>query len=90
MLFKKGINFNDYPTHFKRGIYIQRYKVKRKFTDEEIDKLPEKHQARFIPNLEIERSEIRALELPIFSTITNPIGIVFYGEEPKTNTKEVV
>lgn len=88
MLFKKGINFNDYPTHFKRGVYVQRRKVERKFTTDEIEKLPQKHQARFNPNLVIERTEVRVLELPIFSTIINPTDLVFNGDDAKTE-KEI-
>lgn len=59
MLLERGVNWNDYPTHFKRGTYIKRFKTKRKFTEEEINKLPEKHEARSNPDLEIERSEFR-------------------------------
>jgi tRNA(His) 5'-end guanylyltransferase len=86
MLFQKGINFNDYPVHFKRGVYVQRRKVSKAFTPEEISVLPEKHQARFNPNLMIERTEVRELELPIFSKITNQIDVVFKGEDALTNT----
>ena len=89
MLFKKGINYNDYPVHFKRGVYVQRRKFERVYTPTEIEVLPKMHQARFNPNLVIERTEIRVLELPIFSTITNPIELLFNGDEPKTD-KEVV
>ena len=83
MLFQKGVNFNDYPVHFKRGVYIQKRKVIRKFTNEEIDKLPLKHLARLNPNLEIERGEVNVLELPIFSKIQNKVGVIIYGEDPK-------
>lgn len=84
MLFQKGINFNDYPVSFKRGVYIQKRKEYRKFTSEEIEKLPLKHQARINPDLEVERSVINVLELPIFSKIKNKVGVIIYGEEPIT------
>ena len=58
MLFQKGINWNDYPDFFKRGSYIQRKRTLTKFSTEELEKLPQKHQARLNPNLEIERWEI--------------------------------
>jgi tRNA(His) guanylyltransferase len=82
MLFSKGINFNDYPIHYRRGIYIQRRKMLMKFTPNEIERLPEKHQAKSNPNLMIERTEIRELELPIFSKIINQIDVVFKGTNP--------
>lgn len=39
MLHQKGINWNDYPVFFKRGTYIQRHKVVRPFSVEEMEKL---------------------------------------------------
>ena len=45
LLFEKGINWHDYPDFFKRGTYIQRKRVKRKFTTDELSKLPIKHEA---------------------------------------------
>ena len=83
MLFKKGVNFNDYPTFFKRGTYIQRRVVTKKFTAEEIEKLPPKHAARKNPDLIVERSEVREVELPPLSKVVNKVGVVFNGEEPK-------
>lgn len=83
MLFQKGINWNDYPVFFKRGSYFQKRKVLKPFTKEELDRLPEKHEARKNPDLMVERSEVREIHLPIFSKLENRIGVVFNGEEPK-------
>lgn len=55
MLWKKGINWNDYPDFFKRGTYFVKKRKQTKFTTEEIDKLPLMHQARKNPDLMIER-----------------------------------
>ena len=82
MLFEKGVNWNDYPDYFKRGSYFQKKKTKRTFTSEEIESLPEKHAAKLNPDLVVERTEIRNLDMPIFSKIANRIGVVFYGEDP--------
>jgi len=82
MLLKKGINWNDYPDFFKRGTYIQRYKVTRKFTDKEIEKLPSKHEAWTNPNLTVERSDIRKLALPPITRIINRESVIFYGRNP--------
>ena len=81
MLFQKGINWNDYPTFFKRGQYVQRKRVFRKFTAEELNKLPEKHEARKNPELKIERWEVRELDLPPLSKIKNKVGVVLFGED---------
>lgn len=88
MLFAKGINWNDYPSHFKRGTFIQRKKVLRKFTTSELDKLPPKHEARKNPDLVYERSEVEIVSMPPFSTVINRVGVIFNGEEPMTEKKD--
>ncbi len=58
MLIEKGINWNDYPSFFKRGSYFKKETVQRKFTKEELGNLPEKHIAREDPDTLIIRSLI--------------------------------
>lgn len=83
MLFmQRGINWNDYPASFKRGTYIQKRQVFRKFSAEEIDALPPKHQARFNPELLVERSEWAILDLPPLASIANPDAVIFNGASP--------
>jgi tRNA(His) 5'-end guanylyltransferase len=84
MLFSVGINWNDYPAFFKRGVYIQRRKVVRKYTVTEIDKLPLKHNARSNPDLEIERTDIFELDMQLMK-VSNKNGVVFDGQEPLAN-----
>lgn len=83
MLFKKGINWNDYPSFFKRGTYIRRKEVNTPFSKEEIDKLPEFHNARNNPNLIVKRHIIEEIDMPILTKIENREGVIFNGEEPK-------
>src|SRR6185295_8156972 len=59
MLWQAGINWNDYPPFFKRGVFVQRVAVKRRFTTEEMERLPPMHEARRNPNLEVERHELK-------------------------------
>lgn len=88
MLFQKGINWNDYPNFFKRGSYLQKRNVVRKFTADEINKLPVKHEARFNCDLEISRTEIKLLEnLPPLGKIINRSEFIFFGAEPQTEQK---
>lgn len=82
MLFQKGINFNDYPSFFKRGTYIKRVVVSRKYTPEEIDSLPAKHQAKSNPDLEIIRHELLEIDYGMLKTIANPINVVYDDAEP--------
>lgn len=70
LLWQKGVNWNDYPTFFKRGTYVQRQQKKTKFTTEEIEKLPAKHEALTNPDLEIERKVVETLTLPPLNNFT--------------------
>jgi tRNA(His) 5'-end guanylyltransferase len=58
MLHAKGINWNDYPAHFKRGIYFKRYTVEKELTQEELEAIPEKHR----PTGPVLRSEVLAVK----------------------------
>jgi tRNA(His) guanylyltransferase len=85
MLWQKGVNWNDYPAFFKRGTYVRRRKVCRRFTAEELDKLPPLHEARKDPNLMVERTDVATLELPPLARISNRVGVLFRDEEPQVN-----
>ena len=71
MLLYKGVDWNDFPTYFKRGTYILRKKVSSKFSDADLNNLPLKHNARKFPDLEIERWERNIVDLPPLSQIKN-------------------
>jgi tRNA(His) 5'-end guanylyltransferase len=81
MLMAKNINWNDYPSSFKRGTYVRKRTSERKFTEEELLALPEKHEARKSPDLIVKRQYFSIENLPIFSTIQNKSGVIFDGEE---------
>lgn len=83
MLFQKGINWNDYPSFFKRGTYIQRRRVLIPFSKEEIDKLPAKHNARKNPDILVERWTIDRIEMPPLNRVDNSIDVIIWGNEPK-------
>lgn len=74
MIFQKGYNWNDYQDYIKRGVYFKRCKVMKKFSDEEINKLHHLHPARKDPNIEIERLEIKKLDVPRITQIENPLS----------------
>jgi tRNA(His) guanylyltransferase len=82
LFLEKGINWNNLETKFKRGSYVMNKKVSKPFTKEELDSLPEKHNARKNPNLVIERNVLEVVEMPIFSKISNKVGVIFNSEEP--------
>lgn len=82
MLFAKGINWNDYPPYFKRGTFVQRRRILRPFTTEEIEELPRKHEARTNPDLVIERWRVAPLDMPIFGSVENREDVIFEGANP--------
>ena len=84
MLFQKGINWNDYPSFFKRGTYIQRKKISTKFSTEELSKLPARHKARKNPDLMIERWVIDRIDLPPLMTVENREEVILFGTQPNT------
>jgi tRNA(His) 5'-end guanylyltransferase len=83
LLWRKGINWNNYPVFFKRGTFIQRRKVGRAFTAVELEALPAKHAARSNPALVVERTECGPVEVPPLSKVENRAGVLFRGEEPR-------
>jgi len=82
MLFQEGINWNNYPVRFKRGAYFQRKTIDIPFTSEELNTLPEKHNALKTNNLTIKRSVVAKLDMPILSKITNRTEVIFNGNSP--------
>ena len=87
---QKGINWNDCPAFFKRGSWVQKRRITRPFTTDEITKLPAKHAARTNPELQIERWEIRVLDMPPFGTVTNRAAVIFAGADPEQDTHQQV
>ncbi|MBI5514088.1 MAG: tRNA(His) guanylyltransferase Thg1 family protein [Deltaproteobacteria bacterium] len=70
------------PEAFKRGTMLQRRKVSRPFSTDELERLPPRHEARLNPSLVVERTTIFTAPLPRFSRVTNPEAVVLRGAEP--------
>lgn len=79
---KKNINWNDYPSFFKRGTYIRRKVVETPFSASELDGLPLKHQARTNPDLKVKRSVVAEESLPPLARLTNREEVILHGAEP--------
>lgn len=77
LLFQKGINWNDYPAFFKRGSFIKKIVTQKKFSTEELSKLPLKHEARLNPDLLVNRSEYKIMNWPRISTMDNAVDLLF-------------
>lgn len=57
MLLNIGINWHAYPNFFKYGTYIMPNVVKKTYTTEELESLPEKHHAKTTGDLSYVRTE---------------------------------
>lgn len=88
MLFAKGVNWDEYPSFFKRGAYVIRRVERRPFSPSEIEKLPEKHEARKDPSLIVERNAWRSVQLPKLASVTNREDVLFGGSEPVVTAME--
>ncbi len=83
MLREKDVYWEDNPLRFKRGAYFQRFRKERRFSVEELEKLPPKHEAHSNPELTVVRSGVRCLDsMESLADVENRIGVVFFGEEP--------
>lgn len=82
MLFQKGVNWNDYPSFFKRGTFVRRKTISTRPTVEELEALPEKHNLRKNPSMLITRRVIEPVDMPKFSSVTNREAVIFDGAEP--------
>ena len=58
MLYEKGHDINKELLGFRKGFVFKKETVERKFTLDELSKLPEKHNARKDPNLTVRRVRI--------------------------------
>ncbi len=81
-LLELGVNWNDFPPHFRRGTFVMRKTEKRRFSPEELANLPAKHHAHANPDHEYERSSIQELEMPPFGQVTNRADVLFRGASP--------
>lgn len=81
MLHAKGVNWNSYPAFFKRGTFVRRVNVERKFSELELNLIPEKHRPS--PTDVVIRSEIQEFDLPPLNRVQNLTDALFRGAEPQ-------
>lgn len=77
---EKGINFNDYPSFFKRGTFVKRQKVFKPIDDELKAKLAAKGVT--IPMAPIERTIIQSFDCWL-SKEEDPVSILFGDGMPQ-------
>lgn len=77
-----NVNYNDYPAYFKRGTFLRRELRLIQPDDVELQDIPEQYR----PTKPIERHVIKLLNMPIFSKVTNRVGVIFNNEQPLTKS----
>ena len=82
MMLEKEVNWDKLSTTLKRGTYIKRFVETKKLSVDELESLPEKHNARKNPDLLIKRNIIQTVDFPILSKIKNRSDVIFDGDEP--------
>jgi tRNA(His) guanylyltransferase len=81
LLFQKhGINFNDYPSQFKRGTWVRRETIEKVLTDDELCKIPPKNRPE--SNIVL-RTVLMDFDLPKLSSIPNRVKVIFENETPE-------
>lgn len=79
MMWKKGVNFNDYPAFFKRGTYIKKVQIEKPLDPATLAKIPEDKRPE--GNV-VFRSAMIELKLPPLNRIVNRVAVVFDSEKP--------
>lgn len=78
LLLETGIDFNDYPVMFRRGLHIRRRNVERTLSEEELSRIP----AEYRPAGPVRRTETARLKLPPLIKVKNRVEVIFDGAEP--------
>lgn len=78
MLAGQGVLWDEFPNHLKWGTFIQRKTVERVLTEEELDRIPERHR----PDGPVTRHAYVELDLPPLVDVANRVQVLFEGAEP--------
>ena len=81
-----GINFNDYPARFKRGVYLRRTQKEYTLSVQELARIPENRRP---PHGIIMKTEITELSLPPIVRVANKAAVILDGAEPVLNTPSI-
>ena len=80
MLMSVGVNWNDYPSLFKRGTYVSKREVETTLSQAQMQKIPEEYRPKYGI---VKRNHSTALEnVPPITKIENRLGFIFDKEEP--------
>lgn len=81
MFSQHGVNFNDYPPSFKRGVFARRVKAERMLDAAALERIPAEHR----PEGPVMRSFIDTADIWL-SKQTDPTQVLFHGAPIQTTT----
>jgi tRNA(His) 5'-end guanylyltransferase len=81
LLFRKGINFNDYPAGFKRGTFVRRAAALRELSEEELSGISPEHRPEL--GAAVRRYSVVRLPMPRFASVINREAVIFDGAAPE-------
>lgn len=84
MLLWKGVNWNQYPDFFKKGVYFRKERREIQISPEEIVHIPEIHR----PTGPVMRNVIAEIIMPKITSVTNYPDVLFRGATPIIETQE--
>lgn len=77
---EKGVNFNDYPSFFKRGTFVSRIKKMRDIETADFERVPREYWEEFRAKKQIERTVIEVRDIWLAKEENSEvIPILFYG-----------
>jgi tRNA(His) guanylyltransferase len=80
MLWQKGVNWNGFPSFFKRGTYLQRRTHERPLADDERARIPEAHRPPI--GATFQRTQVVEIDLPPVRKIENLSAVLFERAAP--------
>lgn len=70
--------FNAIDWRYREGVFVRRVSVERHLAPDELIKIPPDQH----PTGPVWRTDYQEFRVPLLSEIANPVGVVFYGEDP--------
>jgi tRNA(His) guanylyltransferase len=80
MMWQKGINFDHYPPHFKRGTWVKRQAQLVALSDHDWGLIPAAHRPA---SREVLRTCTVTFDLPPLNRVGNRVEVLFEGAEPQ-------
>ena len=79
MLMEKGVNWNDYPVFFKRGVYVRNQSRTVTLDEAHLNDIPEKHRPT---DNKVVRSFVESIDMPPITKVSNREDVIFHKQIP--------